>query len=461
MREDIQQALERNLTTYVLLEMQTHMCAQPHQERLVILDPMIEDGLYHWAANLIDGDQVPLPPIPRVPFWILVDAMQSNGHATGVASCIHGHNLFLGTDKMVGRLPSVDCVPAANWHKWNRDLTITEKALCASLIKYTRLALFSGDPDHLGGVQPKHIDQAWTAIKYQLDIPKRTLGARCGSVTFIGYNEKWLLEAMNMETAVGVPDVEKARHIAIIGGDARLHRQTWPDGFEVKTFEADDHARLISSHKQTPFNTVIVLSRWISHASYKAVRDACNGYLRIWNNGIPRLAKELESWLAEPAVAASIPPAATRGDVDMAMITWSKSILEALATFGDKEWTAEEIADFLDVPLAEYSAVLDVIERMAGRGQLVFAQMTPVPKYKALPAPPEPAPTTTETPMPEKPPEKPLMSLTPESPFAVSVGASTIECDTLAEALELVTKYGDKAVLWKRMKVRLKAELDE
>ena len=56
-------------------------------------------------------------------------------------------------------------------------------------------------------------------------------------------------------------------------------------------------------------------------------------------------------------------------------------------------------------------------------------------------------------------------TVTTKPPFLVTIdgpGSDTsIECDTLAEALELVTEHGGVATLWKRMKVRLKAELEE
>jgi hypothetical protein len=466
----VHEVLSRTFVRYATLELNGEGHLTPRYERVIIIDPRVEVALRTWSYLVDDVSKLPVPNVPAgYAAWSMVDCEYPRGESgtyVGVISSVLGHTLMRYAPTGI---EFKDMLMPRDFTRWSPDLTIDQIAFCAALANYAQLGI--RDPNSRLFVDPKTMAKAWGTVRHALNVGKKDLGPCCRAVCLVGYSDQLLMEAMNVETAVKLPPkpVPVRRRLAVIGGDDRLHRQEWPDIFDVSTYSADDHAKLLGANRQMPFDTVIILARWISHASYKALHSACDN-LFVWNHGIPRLAKELPTLLERPVPAVSALPGVTRGDVDTAAITWSRGILETLVAFEDKEWTAEEIADFLDVPLSDYAAVLGVIECMAGRGQLVFAQTAPVPKYKALPAPPappEPAPTPapTETPMPEeKPVQKPMrhnMALMPDAPFAVSVGQSTIECDSLAEALEMITEYGDKATLWKRMKVRLKAELDE
>lgn len=78
--------------------------------------------------------------------------------------------------------------------------------------------------------------------------------------------------------------------IAVIGGDKRSERLTWPSGYDVRFYDADSVHRLIDAHHADPFGVVVLMSRFNAHVTQKSLRRA-GVKLHLWSQGFGKLAE--------------------------------------------------------------------------------------------------------------------------------------------------------------------------
>lgn len=95
-----------------------------------------------------------------------------------------------------------------------------------------------------------------------------------------------------------------AKRIAVIGGDERSSRVAWPKKYEAVCYQSTKYGGngplrgLENALAQDKFDAVILLVRWMGHATFNAVRGAASCPVITWERGIGTLAKNLDDVLA-------------------------------------------------------------------------------------------------------------------------------------------------------------------
>jgi hypothetical protein len=277
--------------------------------------------------------------------------------------------------------------------------------------------------------------------------------------------------------------------VAIIGGDDRVHHQAWPEPFEVRTYAGREReiAALQESVKNGRVDRVVLLTRWINHSSFAALKKQLGARLALWPHGIPRLAKELAQVLGTaPANTPATPPATVSPKQrDQAAQAWTAAVRAVFDLDPEARLTRGDIIDLVGVDgperanvdaaitLMEKGAVLRLVSGAPG-GDDTFELVT-----VAAPAAPEPPPAAPEPPPPAPkppqrvmtigaldgtPPRKPPPTFTPPPASATWLviwpDGRTETYEDRDEVLMVVTTFPEVSV-WKRAKTRVRVEIED
>lgn len=98
------------------------------------------------------------------------------------------------------------------------------------------------------------------------------------------------------KSATKTAEEDRPRTIAVLGGDDRAGRYSWPEGFDVRHYPGDEHARLVAALRAGRIASVVVVTKFISHAAEQEVRRAAiaSGMTLLrWAQGFNELTKRI------------------------------------------------------------------------------------------------------------------------------------------------------------------------
>ncbi len=187
--------------------------------------------------------------------------------------------------------------------------------------------------------------------------------------------------------------------IAVIGGDNRILRQPWPTHLDIRPYVADDTQRVVESARAGRVDAVVALTKWMGHSGYEKLMNQKVAPVICWKRGIPELAKAMFSvtsvadmeatfrqadgsplstngTTATPSVEAKVPKDQKAPNLSPAMMTWGKSIIDALEKSGGEAHINDirhdlEIDDGSSDSVEYTKEVQVVLDAMVASGQVM------------------------------------------------------------------------------------------